>query len=355
MKKVFVIVILSMFLLTNIFSLAALGVKTSNLKTFDDPALTPPWYGHDSWSNKWKELFGTADADVETTPYSGNMDLFVTTRFFGKGHADAHFQHQTSYEEFIVPRTAKYNVKFTYSYDGLIDVYLMRWGGRWDSWLDAEIKATFIVHERDATNSYADEKTILYEEYRGTYLKDPTKLKDTFSFDFTNINLTGGKGVCFVAKIDAFLFIRSGGFCGRVHGKLDFEGTLDKIEIEEVVGDDAPPVVEIIKPVKNGVYIDDVYQGSANGTFISGCIEIIAGASDDIGVDRVEFYISNNLRRTVTESDNGEYSWIWNDYQPTFRPFSIKIVAYDTSGHSSSDSIMVIYRNNNAESKSLTV
>jgi hypothetical protein len=325
------------------------------LSTLGITTLYPPWYGHDSWSNEWKEIFGTADADVETNPNSGVMDLFVTTRFFGKGHADAHFQHQTSYNEFIAPKTGKYNIKFTYSYNGLIQVYLMRWGGRWDSWLDAEIKVTFIIHEKDATNAYVDKKTILYEEYRGTYLKDPTKLKDTFTFDFANIDLTGGKGVCFTAKIDAFLFIRSGGFCGRVHGKLDLIGSLDKIEIEHIDNYDVLPEIKIVKPVKNGVYIDDVFQGFANTTLIIGCIEIITEASDDVGVDRVEFYINDELRRTITKNDNGEYSWIWDDYQSTYRPFNIKVIAYDTSGLYNSTNLWVIYRNNNGEPDSLNI
>jgi len=67
-------------------------------------------------------------------------------------------------------------------------------------------------------------------------------------------------------------------------------------------------------------------------TIIVGSINIEIQASDyESGIDRVEFYIDNELKKT---DDIAPYSLRWNEHTPFKFRHTIKAVAYDTSGNS---------------------
>ena len=70
---------------------------------------------------------------------------------------------------------------------------------------------------------------------------------------------------------------------------------------------------------------------------IIGDIEIITNASNDLyGIDRVEFYINDELKANITDSP---YNWTWDSI--AFFKHTIKVVAFDNAGNSKSDELIV--------------
>jgi poly(hydroxyalkanoate) depolymerase family esterase len=72
----------------------------------------------------------------------------------------------------------------------------------------------------------------------------------------------------------------------------------------------------------------------ANGDSVSGTVNITASASDNAGVDKVEFYVNGTLKSTDSSSPY-EYSWDTSvEYNGDYR---IMAKAYDTSGNVGQD------------------
>ncbi len=79
------------------------------------------------------------------------------------------------------------------------------------------------------------------------------------------------------------------------------------------------------------------YQNTGRKPIIIGLIDIEINASQEqIGIERVEFYIDDILQATDITVP---YSWTWNNIR--FFKHTIKVIAYDTSGKSTSTSIGV--------------
>jgi hypothetical protein len=98
--------------------------------------------------------------------------------------------------------------------------------------------------------------------------------------------------------------------------------------------DDTPPYVEITKPKKKWLYRDD--QGIRHIFFITriiGPITIEVNASDESGIQKVEFYINGKLKGNDTTVP---YNWTW-DEKTFFRVIRIKVVVYDKAGNNNSD------------------
>ena len=110
----------------------------------------------------------------------------------------------------------------------------------------------------------------------------------------------------------------------EVYGDVIYEPWLT----EPWVGDVEPPSVEIVKP--------------EDGSYLAGAITIEAEASDDVAVDRVEFYINGTLAYTDYEAP---YEYEWNTTEWSDGTYIIRAVAYDTSDKSSWDAITVIVDN----------
>jgi len=69
-----------------------------------------------------------------------------------------------------------------------------------------------------------------------------------------------------------------------------------------------------------------------------GKTKVSVEASDNqSGIQRVEFYVDDLLKQTVTSAP---YNWTWTD-RGLFFPYTLKAVAYDYYGNSNSDSIKV--------------
>lgn len=86
-----------------------------------------------------------------------------------------------------------------------------------------------------------------------------------------------------------------------------------------------PPVVSILHPV--------------SGQIISGSVNIVAQASDDSGVDRVEFYIDGFLRETVS---NTPYDYLWDTTTEDSGAHRIFLRAYDTNDNSAASTTITV-------------
>ena len=100
------------------------------------------------------------------------------------------------------------------------------------------------------------------------------------------------------------------------------------------------PSVKITKPEENHQYKYNIKIGPLeNKTEIIGPITIQADAESEKGIERVEFYIDDELKKTDTRSP---YNWLW-----IFKPldeneeYTIKVVAYDNEGNTNTDSVTV--------------
>ncbi len=102
------------------------------------------------------------------------------------------------------------------------------------------------------------------------------------------------------------------------------------------------PEVYITKPKDGYIYVNflDIFVFGIPirilflNTLIIGKIDIEAIASDNIsGIDKVEFYIDNELRSTV---DIAPFIWTWAEIA-IFSPYTINVVAYDYAGNQNSD------------------
>jgi outer membrane protein assembly factor BamB len=119
---------------------------------------------------------------------------------------------------------------------------------------------------------------------------------------------------------------------------IDDEGNYSSdnasVHIDELPPD--PPTVEIVSP-KNALYILDNEILSLRMPFIIGKVTITADAyQPDVGINRVEFYIDEELKFTDYEEP---YEWIWDEQ--VFFKHQIKVVAVDNQEASTSDSINV--------------
>ncbi len=97
--------------------------------------------------------------------------------------------------------------------------------------------------------------------------------------------------------------------------------------------------VRITKP-ENAVYIFDKAVLPANKPIIIGKITIKADVYAPHGVEKVEFYIDDELKYI---DDDFPYQWLWDEF--SFGRHEIKVVAYDMEGNKAEDEISVIIFN----------
>lgn len=93
----------------------------------------------------------------------------------------------------------------------------------------------------------------------------------------------------------------------------------------DTVIDNIPPVVDIVNP--------------PDGQTVSGNINIVAEASDNIGVDRVEFYIDGFFRETATTPP---YDYLWDTSLENAGGHNLHARAFDLSGNSGVSPVITV-------------
>ena len=96
-----------------------------------------------------------------------------------------------------------------------------------------------------------------------------------------------------------------------------------------VAPDTAPPTVSLLNP--------------SNGATISNTINVVASASDNVGVSKVEFYVDNVLKSTDTTQPS--YSYSLNTATLSNGSHTIKATAYDAANNQSSAQVSVTVDN----------
>jgi hypothetical protein len=111
-----------------------------------------------------------------------------------------------------------------------------------------------------------------------------------------------------------------------------------------VEGGNLPPEVGITSIQKGKIYLNDklflkfLYKNKLlKNTFLIGKATIKAYAKDDSKIEKVEFYLDNDLVATLTSEP---YEWKWT--KTSIGRHTIKVIAYDDAGKTSTDSIDVI-------------
>jgi len=97
------------------------------------------------------------------------------------------------------------------------------------------------------------------------------------------------------------------------------------------ISEDEAPNISLLSPEEQSFYFQNLFLFPINKTTICiGPCTIIADAFDDVSIQRVEFYIDDQLKHIAYEEP---YSMDWK--RGSFK-HTIKAVAYDTAGHSDS-------------------
>lgn len=102
------------------------------------------------------------------------------------------------------------------------------------------------------------------------------------------------------------------------------------------------PFVNITSPVEGYININIfglfVLKIRSITTVVIGKIKVIVDALDNqSGLQRVEFYIDDELKSTDTAAP---YDWTWSD-RGHFFPYTLKVIAYDNYGNNNSDTFKV--------------
>jgi Leucine-rich repeat (LRR) protein len=79
-----------------------------------------------------------------------------------------------------------------------------------------------------------------------------------------------------------------------------------------------------------------------NGSVVRGTVNVQATATDDVAVSKVEFYVDNNLKSTVSQAP---YQFSWNSLDTPYGPHVIQAKAYDTVNQATTASINITVDN----------
>lgn len=94
-------------------------------------------------------------------------------------------------------------------------------------------------------------------------------------------------------------------------------------------GDSTPPQVSIDRPTEGAIYLMDreLMANPFGTTIVIGSITVNATATDDSGIQKVEFIVCGELLATV---EDAPYSFV---YDGTFGGHILEVIAYDTWGN----------------------
>ena len=97
--------------------------------------------------------------------------------------------------------------------------------------------------------------------------------------------------------------------------------------------DTRPPTVSITAPT--------------SGQTVSGTVTVIASASDNVGVVKVEFYVDGSLKSTITDNPV-QYTYSWNTASYSNGSYTLIVKAYDSAGNVGVSPSVLVTVNNTA-------
>lgn len=185
-----------------------------------------------------------------------------------------------------------------------------------------------------------------------------------FSVDFSEyIHFTGGTKY-WLSIQGIGLFPPQSGFAVHANPiklhqavfKSEFFGFPDWNNTENVLGyaadlcfqltkqeDNTPPTIEIEKPVK-AFYINDkkIFNRIFGLPIIIGDITVQVNATDDKGIEKVEFYGGLTGKTLLGEETTPPYNFTWTkDRIRLIHIHKLKVIVYDYGGNTASDSMLV--------------
>jgi parallel beta-helix repeat protein len=110
--------------------------------------------------------------------------------------------------------------------------------------------------------------------------------------------------------------------------------------IGSIIADNTPPIVDFTRPLPGLYFMDSMRLLPFSYPFVIGQITMGADAYDDTGsgIKKVEFYVEDDLKGTVTEVP---YNYRWDEAAVGF--FKFKIIAYDNVEHSTTEEMKDIF------------
>lgn len=97
----------------------------------------------------------------------------------------------------------------------------------------------------------------------------------------------------------------------------------------DIYEDLTPPSVNLIKPEEKYLYLFNIkFFPTSRNTVVLGKLTVILEADNPSDITKVEFYIDNVLKQTITEPD---YHWTWTGGKILSKRI-LKVMAYDESG-----------------------
>ena len=102
-----------------------------------------------------------------------------------------------------------------------------------------------------------------------------------------------------------------------------------------ILVEEYPMWIEIEKPRKGYLYSFDqeIMSTIFGSTMIIGGITVETNVLNESSIDRVEFYVDDELKCVDEETP---YEWLWDE--KAIGRHEIKVVAYDNEGNTASDS-----------------
>ncbi len=221
----------------------------------------------------------------------------------------------------------KNNEKETYS--GRLKVYLTEIVSQWNGYDGKPYHYGFV--------DYTINKAISIDANGGKNFSDTQSVSD---YDYENLMIMA---VVFNSE-------SAGRYVYPNENEHSFDAYYaDAVDATKVAeGGNEPPGVGITSPVEGKIYI----FGSPfpknlvfKNTFLIGKTTINVYASDDSGIEKVEFYVDGELMETVkSEPYNWTLSRISTFKELFYHKHTIEVKAYDDTGKTSSDSIEVWVR-----------
>ena len=157
----------------------------------------------------------------------------------------------------------------------------------------------------------------------------------------TNYRINGGVFVQYNQEID----VTSEGINVIDYYSKDNAGNAEKLKSVEIKIDKTNPAMDVKAPKKSYLYLMGreiiPLSGFNNFAIVIGSTNVNVDVRDSIsGVKKVEFYVDNSLKETLSEPP---YTWNWNEV--AVGPYTLKAVAYDNAGNKVSAEIPVMVFN----------